>query len=181
MSWLCPLETRSLLTQGPVSWLLWGVLGQDEPSVKPHLFCSEAPSSNQKQGSAPISSPTINLPHWSRHRPTGQSWPGLSLLKACPWLPRASNSWPGHLRPFLMFPTCCPGQLHHLPSSRPLATPRFGELFLHQLLSFYLPFRSPLPLPPPPGSLPGPQVELFPLQSSHRAGFSGVRNCLFRW
>lgn len=41
--------------------------------------------------------------------------------------------------------------------------------------------RSPLPLPPPPGSLPGPQVELFPPQSSHRAGYSDVRNCLFRW
>lgn len=100
------------------------VLGQDVPSVKPHLFfCYEVPSSNQKQGSPPISSAKVNLPHWPRYPPTSRSWPGLSLLKACPWLPCAPKLLGWVLEAFPHGPTYFPVWLHHLPSSRPLRGP----------------------------------------------------------
>lgn len=154
------------------------VLGQEVPSVKPRIFCPKAPSSIQKQGSPPVSSPPINLPHWFQYTPTSHSWPGLSLFEACPWLPCAPKllAWAlatfpnmlnllsssaasrALLQTLQVHPTPTPSK-GVWPLSLSLATLLFRELSLHKLFSFYLPFRSPPHMPLPPGSLLGASGE----------------------
>lgn len=128
------------------------VVGQDAPSVKPHLVCPKAPLSTQKQGSSlslPLQSTCPTGPGISPQVTAGQACPCSKPVHGSPVPP---SSWAGHLRPFLMCPTCFPVQLQNLPL--PFATPLFGELFFHKFPSFFLPFRYPSNLPPPPGSLP---------------------------